>query len=70
MSFLNEEELSLKQKIEESIIVFYQMYEEFTSCKLKLDLDCHNHFQELRFQLDIHREKIKEKIDDIYMDMI
>ena len=68
--FLNEEEKSLKQKIEESIKLFYKMYSKFSLSKTKFDLDCHNHFQEIRFQLDLHREKLKEKIDDIYMEMI
>ena len=69
-AYLNEEEKALKQKIEESNKVFYEMYEEFISSKTKLDLDCHEHFQEIRFQLDMHREKFKEKIDDIYMEMV
>ena len=68
--FLNEEEISLKKKIEDSIKQFYQMYDEFSLSKNKVDLDCHNHFQEIRFQLDMHREKLKEKIDEIYMEMI
>ena len=68
--FLNDEEISLKQKIEDSIKQFYQMYDEFSLSKNKVDLDCHNHFQEIRFQLDMHREKLKEKIDEIYMEMI
>jgi hypothetical protein len=38
--------------------------------KSKLDLDVHNHFQEIRFKLDEHREELKQKIDDIYMEMI
>ena len=46
------------------------MNDEFTYNKTKLDLDCHEHFQEIRFQLDMHREKLKQKIDDIYMEMI
>ena len=61
---------SHEQKIEESIQLFYEMYEKFSLSKTKLDLECHNHFQEIRFQLDMHREKLKEKIDDIYMKMI
>ena len=68
--YLNDDEKALKQKIEESIKVFYKMYEEFSLSKTKLDLECHDHFQEIRFQLDMHREKLKEKIDDIYMEMI
>ena len=58
--FLREEGIALKQKIEAPII----------SRKIKLDIYCHKRFQELRFQLDQHREQLKEKIDDIYMEMI
>ena len=62
-AYLNEEEKALKQKIEESIKVFYEMHENSISSKNEFDLDCHNHFQEVRRQLDMHREKLKEKID-------
>ncbi len=41
------------------------MYELFPLNKTNLDLDVHNHYQEIRFKLDEHREKLKEKIDDI-----
>ena len=68
--YLSDEEISLKLKIEESIKLFYEMYDDFISSKTKLESECHNHFQEIRFQLDIHREKLKEKIDEIYMEMI
>ena len=66
--YLNEEERTLYKKIEESIKVFFDMYEDF--CLNKTKLDCHNHFQEIRFQLDQHREELKQKIDDVYMEMI
>ncbi len=68
--YLSDEEFSLKNKIEESIQTFFQMYEQFTLNKTTLDLDVHEHFQEIRFQLDEHREVLKQKIDDIYMEMI
>ena len=68
--YFNEEEKHLKQKIEESIKHFYEMDENSISSKTQLDLDCHNHFQEVRRQLDMHREKLKEKIDGIYLEMI
>ena len=38
--------------------------------KTRIDLGLHNHFQEIRFKLEEHREQIKEIIDDIYMEMI
>jgi hypothetical protein len=68
--YLSDEEVSLKKQIEDSIRTFFQMYEEFCLNKTTLDLDVHNHFQEIRFKLDEHREELKVKIDDIYMEMI
>ena len=37
--YLNEEEISLKQKIEASIKIFYEMLEGLTLSKTRLDLD-------------------------------
>jgi len=68
--YLSDEEFSLKKKIQDSIQMFFQMYEEFCLNKTSIDSDVHNHFQEIRFKLDEHREKLKFKIDDIYMEMI
>jgi hypothetical protein len=68
--YLSNEELSLKNKIEDSIRKFFQMYEEFTLIKTALDLDVHEHFQGIRRNIDKHREELKENIDDIYMEMI
>jgi hypothetical protein len=68
--YLSDEEFSIKKQIQDSIRQFFQMYEEFTLNKTSIDSDAHNYFQEIRFKLDEHREKLKEKIDDIYMKMI
>ena len=68
--YLSDEGVSLKKQIEESIRKFFQLYEEFTLNKTNRDLDVHNNFQEIRRNIDLHREKLKEKIDDIYMEMI
>jgi hypothetical protein len=67
---LTENEKCLKQQIEESIRDFYKLYEEFTQNKTSLDSDVYNHLHELRFQIDEHREKLKQKIDDIALAMI
>jgi len=69
-AYLSEEEVSLKKQIEDSIRTFFQMYEQFCLNKTTLDLDVHKHFTEIRFKLDEHREELKQKIDDIYMEMI
>jgi hypothetical protein len=68
--YLSDNEKCLKKQIEESIRDFYKLYEEFSLNKTSLDLDVHNHLHELRFQIDEHREKLKQKIDDIALDMI
>jgi hypothetical protein len=57
--YLSDEGVSLKKQIEESIRKFFQLYEEFTLNKTSLDLDVHNHFQEIRRNIDLHREKLK-----------
>jgi hypothetical protein len=69
-SYLSEEETRLKQEIEQSIREFFQFYDEFVQLREKMDSDVYNHFQEIRFQIDEHREKLKERIDHIALAMI
>ena len=38
--------------------------------KKQLESDVFDHFQELRFQIDEHRGRLKEKIDDIALYVI
>jgi hypothetical protein len=38
--------------------------------KTKLESDVFDHFQEMRFQIDEHRERLKERIDEIALKMI
>jgi hypothetical protein len=64
-SYLSDEETSLKQNLEESIRKFIQLHHEFSQKRTKLDLDVFDHYQELRFQIDQHREELKEKSDEI-----
>ena len=45
--YLSDEELSLKKQIEDSIRTFFQMDEQFTLNKTRIDLDVHEHFQEI-----------------------
>jgi hypothetical protein len=68
--YLSDEEFALKKKIEESIRMFFQMYEQFCLNKTRIDMDVHNHFTEIRFKLDEHRGELKAIIDNIYMEMI
>jgi hypothetical protein len=68
--YLSGEEFEFKNKIQDSIRKFFEIYEEFCLNKTRIDLDVNNHFTEIRFKLDEHREELKEKVDDIYMEMI
>jgi hypothetical protein len=69
-SYLSREEISLKQKLEESIQNFFEFYDEFTLNRTKLESDVFDHFHEMRFKIDEHREELKKKIDDIALAMI
>jgi hypothetical protein len=71
--YLSEEELSLKKVLEESMQKYFEFYEEFVQNKSILETVVYNHFQEMRFEIDEHREQLKEKsaeIDDIALAMI
>jgi hypothetical protein len=69
-SYLSDEESSLKHEIEISIRKFFEFYDEFTQNKGKSESDVFDHFHEIRFQIDEHREILKEKIDRIALAMI
>ena len=62
--------MSLKRELEESLRQFFEFYDEFTQNRTQLDSDVFDHFQELRFKIDQHREELKKRIDDIALAMI
>jgi hypothetical protein len=68
--YLSEDEIRLKQDLEQLIRTFFEFYDDFAQDKTQIDLDVYNHFHELRFQVDEHRERLKEKIDEIALAMI
>ena len=68
--YLSEEEKSLKYSLDEFIVILHHLSDEYQQTKLKLNLECHEHFQEIRRLIDIHREQIKIKIDDLALAMI
>jgi hypothetical protein len=69
-SYLSEEEINLKKVLEQSIREFFQFYDEFVPLREKMDSDVFDYFQEMRFQVDEHREELKSKIDEIALAMI
>ena len=56
--------------MEVSIGKFFESYDEYVQYRNKTESDLFDHFQELRFQIDEHRERLKEKIDEIALAMI
>jgi len=67
-SHLSGEELSLKQALEEFLRQFFQFCDEFSQNKSQHESDIFD--QELRFQIEEHREELKKRIDDIALAMI
>jgi hypothetical protein len=69
-SYSSREEISLKHELEQSIRQFFEFYDEFIQNKNKIESDVFDHFQEMRFKIDEHREELKKRIDDIALGMI
>jgi hypothetical protein len=69
-SHLSKDEKSLKHELEVSIGKFFEFYDEYVQNRNKSESDIFNHFQELRSQIDQHREELKKRIDDIALAMI
>ncbi len=61
--FLSEKELCLKKEIEVSIHKFFELYEEFRQNKTKLESDVFDHFHQILFQIDKHRQELKKRIE-------
>jgi hypothetical protein len=66
-SYLSDEEIKLKHELEESIGKFY---DAFNQNKSKLESVVFDHFEEMRVQINEHRDKLKEKIDEIALKLI
>ena len=64
-SYLNEDELSLKLELEETIGKLFQIYDEIKQNKTKPQLFVSNHFDKIRSQIDQHRDKLTNRIDCI-----
>jgi hypothetical protein len=69
-SHLSDQELGLKQELEESIKKFFEFYDQFDQNKTKLESNIFDHFHEMRFKIDEQREELKKRIDDIALAMV
>jgi hypothetical protein len=76
--YLSDEEKNLKHQLENFIESFIPLKEKLLAKKSLLTLKCYNHFQELRRQIDLHREcmpktytkSIREKLNTISFELI
>ena len=64
-SYLNEDESSLKLELKETIGKLFQIYDEIKQNKTKPQLLVSNHFEQIRSQIDQHRDKLTNRIDCI-----
>jgi hypothetical protein len=67
---LSKGEINLKQELEVSVGKFFELYDEFAQNKNKNESDVFDHFQEMCFKVDEQREELKNKIDDLALELI
>jgi len=69
-SYLSVDETTIKHELEVSVRKFFEFHDKFIQIKTQLESNVFEYFQEMRFQIDEQREKLKEKIDVIALKMI
>jgi hypothetical protein len=67
---LCDEEIVIEKASKDSLVEFYQLLDELRQDKTSLNVDIHDHFQEIRRNIDLQREELKEKIDKVALTMI
>ena len=67
---LSFEEKGLKKDIHELMLSLQQLHEQLNQEQNKFELKSHENFAEIKRKIDIQREKLKEKIDEISLAMI
>jgi hypothetical protein len=68
--FLSDAEKTKKKSLEKSLRDFLNLNEQLQESKNIFDLDCYNHFQEIRRKIDVQREELKDQIDKISFKML
>ena len=67
---LTNQEKEAKKEIHDQIEQFQQLYEQFMNNSTNFDMICHKHFAEIQRQIDLQREELKVKIDDLAAEMM
>jgi len=68
--FLSDAEKLMKKSLKVSIENFFQLNEQLQESKNIFELDCYNHFQEIRRKIEVQREELKDQIDKLSLAMI
>ncbi len=68
--FLSDAEKVMKNSLVDSMENLFQLNEQLKKSKNIFELDCYNHFQEIRRQIEVQREELKDQIDKISLSMI
>ena len=67
---LSPEEKKVKSEIQKLLNQLQQHYDQLQKEQIAFELGSHDYFAEIKRQIDIQREELKEKIDTIYLAMI
>ena len=62
---LTQEEKSFQLQFEQTMADLNYFNDELLAKKLSLEVDFYDHFVEVRRQIDIRREEVKARIDDL-----
>jgi hypothetical protein len=68
--FLTASEKVEKKGLEKSLKKFSKLNEQLQESKNIFELDCYNHFQEIRRKIEVQREELKDQIDKLSFAMI
>ena len=68
--YLSSEEKELKQQIGHLFEHIAQLHAQLKQEQTEFELKSHEHFAEIKRKVDIQREELKAKIDEIYLTMI
>ena len=67
---LSNEEKQIKNEIHDLFKQFQELSTQYSVDQGNIESDLHKHFAEIKRQIDIQRETLKEKIDTIALDLI
>ena len=67
---LSPEEKAAKSQIQKLLNEFQQLYDQLQQEQSAFEVSSYDHFAEVKRQIDLQREELKEKIDEIYLAMV